>query len=94
MTTTKAQASEWVRQAIEHEREQQDKQWGGASHDDDHTASTWTQLILKHFGRLAGDQLAQGWGGDEHYDGADVYRRTIALAALVIAYAEWQRRLT
>jgi len=78
-------------QAIEMERDQQDQQWGGPDHDDKHTGSSWTLLLTKHVGRLAGDMVEDG-EGDDHYDRDDLYRRTIVLAALALAFAEWQNR--
>lgn len=42
-----------ILRAIAHERYLQNKQWGGADHDKNHTDVEWLFLIMKHVGRLA-----------------------------------------
>jgi hypothetical protein len=37
------------------ERTRQDAQWGGAAHDDEHTAFDWVALLTKHVGRAVVD---------------------------------------
>lgn len=76
--------------AIQQERDRQIKQWGN-THDDLLTGSSWILLLAKHVGRLAGDNLDDG-EGDDHYDKADVYHRTVVVAAIALAFAEWQNR--
>src|SRR5258706_322355 len=55
-----AQARVNALQAIEYERQSQEEQWGGPSHDDKHTGSSWALLLTKHVGRLAGDMIEDG----------------------------------
>lgn len=38
---------------IAHERERQNRQWGGPEHDEGHADLEWAFLIMKHVGRLA-----------------------------------------
>ena len=75
------QARIYAVQAIEHERERQTYQWG-KQHDDEHDAHAWTVLLTKHIGRLA-NSVMEGDG--------DLYRRTIVVGALALAFAEWQK---
>lgn len=80
------QARVFAHQAIDYEREQQDKQWGGSHHDDEHDDRLWVLLLMKHLGRLAGDLFAGE--GNEHYSPDDVFARAVVIAALGQAYVE------
>jgi hypothetical protein len=73
---------------VETERERQDKEWGGAAHDDGHTIEDWREQIEKHR-ELAHNELAKG-------DAADygiVRDRLIKVAALSAAAMQSQERI-
>ena len=65
---------------IEQERELQDKQWGGITHDDNHSFSDWIAFIVKHLGKAVLDykQPAEVREGRFRY-------QMIRIAALAIA---------
>ena len=63
------------------ERAAQDRQWGGADHDDEHSPDDF-------MGFIAG-QVVKGRG-----DGSDVRERFIKIAALAVAAVESHDRLT
>jgi quinol monooxygenase YgiN len=60
------------------ERVRQDKQWGGADHDDEHLPRDWTMFIEQY--------TSEAW--DKH-DDPDAYRKAmVKVAALAIAAIE------
>lgn len=69
---------------IRRERDRQDEQYGGASHDDMHTIFDWVALITKHTGRAALDLPT---------DSRFRYQM-VRVGALAVAAIEWfDRRL-
>lgn len=64
---------------IRDERDQQDAQWGGAGHDDQHTNFDWICYLTKHVGR------AVQWP----FDPAVFRRQMVIVAALAVAAIEW-----
>ena len=59
---------------INAEREKQDAQWGGPTHDDQHQASDWARFIYQQLEHLAASD--------------DVQERLVKIAALAIAALE------
>lgn len=67
-----------VLEQIAAEREKQDRQWGGASHDDEHTRRDWLGFIKEHR-----DRAQRSIDKD-----ADYRHRLIVIAALAVAAVE------
>lgn len=59
------------------ERQAQDEQWGGPSHDDQHSLNEWIAIACRHLGLAASD------GGEEAP--ARFRRQMIRIAALAVA---------
>jgi hypothetical protein len=62
-----------------HKREEQDSEWGGPAHDDEHSLSDWLTYIDKQLGR-AGEAVVT--------DTAEYRRRLVDIAALALAAME------
>lgn len=72
---------EIVLQQIAAERKRQDRQWGGASHDDEHEPKDWLKYIDEH--RVRAQKVAS------HLKDSDAYRhRLVVIAALAVAAIE------
>lgn len=67
---------------IKAERDAQDAEWGGASHDDSHTNWDWVAYLTKHLGKAV--VWPFNW---------DVFRKQmVRVAALAVAAIEWVDR--
>lgn len=68
---------------IDAERERQDRQWGGADHDNEHSRRVWSSLIGEHVDRAV--KLARSRSASS----GDSYRhRLVVIAALCVAAVE------
>lgn len=76
-----AQARVWALQAIEYERAQQDRQWGGTAHDTEHSFAMWSLILTKHVGRLADIAIDPKRQGER-------YEQAVKIAALGLAMVE------
>lgn len=85
-----------IHQLIDVERDQQDRQWGDPTHDDEHDPSDWMEFIEKQSSELIADWelLANGDFPDEEDAAiADISNRFLKIAALAVAGLEsWQRK--
>lgn len=75
------------------ERIRQDKQWGGAQHDDTHPSYEWEDLIKNHARRLTVSAPAPGHDQIKHgayrtVAAKDYRERLIRIAALAVAAIE------
>jgi hypothetical protein len=82
---------------IRAERERQDEQWGGESHDDGHAAYDWEWLIEKFLAKGATERGASAVAGDGPKDrttfGTAAWRgRMVQIAALATAGVDWYDR--
>lgn len=69
------------------ERRSQDRQWGGADHDDGHDRSDWPKFIAEHNDRAI--KMARKIGTTHANGAADEYRKQlIEIAALAVAAIE------
>jgi hypothetical protein len=64
-------------QAIEQERDSQDKQWGGFAHDSGHSVQDWSGFISKQVKKLENART---------FD--EAFERLINIAALAVAASE------
>lgn len=64
------------------ERYQQDRQWGGAAHDDQHGSHDWIAYLSKHLGK------AVVWP----FDLITFRKQMVRVAALAVAAIEWADR--
>lgn len=64
---------------IEQERVAQDREWGGAEHDDTHDRVDWGSFIGRHLGRAL----------DAPIEAATFRRQMVRVAALATAAIEW-----
>lgn len=71
---------------IDFERMAQDAQWGGAAHDDGHTATEWVALLTRHLGLAVDDGTG---AADER-----LRKQLVRVAALAVAAIEAQDRRT
>ena len=69
---------------IREEREEQDAQWGGAEHDDEHTRIDWIRFIAEHLGKALGGRV-------EVID--EVHWFTATISGSVGAMSEFRRQM-
>jgi len=89
-----------VQNMLEAERIKQDAQWGGAEHDDGHSAEDWAAYILQQIDKLQARLEELSIYGDSQEQRETLRRariwavedRMVKIAALAIAAAESQRR--
>lgn len=79
------------------ERDRQDGMFGGATHDDTHTATDWVSILVRHLGLAVDDGSPAGVClMNDHVAGADPkrYRRQmVRVAAIAVAAVEvWDRK--
>jgi len=75
MSTTR----EGIYREISHEREKQDRLWGGPDHDRMHTSHDWIAYLTKHVGRA----VHWPWTPEKFR------QEMIVVAALAVAAIEW-----
>lgn len=83
----KARLSSPIIELILEERKRQDEEWGGPSHDDQHSALDWPGFIRKQLNRLFEEYM----NGDWTYKDYDT--RMAKIGALVVAGLESQYRI-
>lgn len=72
---------------VAEERKEQDEEWGGAAHDDQHGSNDWIAYIAKHVGKAV-------WYMSAGQHGRATFRyQMIRVAALAVAAVEWCDRL-
>lgn len=71
--------------AIDKERDRQDKQWGGAIHDDKHNSHDWVAYITVFLGEAV---RSKNWV----FNPRKYKESMIKIAALCVAAAEWTDR--
>ncbi len=72
-----------VLETVAQEREWQDKEWGGPTHDDQHNSHDWIAFIVRQAGR------AVMWP----FDSLNFRKQMIRVAALAVAAVEWVDRI-
>lgn len=72
---------EGIYREIESERAEQDAEWGGPSHDDEHSAGDWLEFLRKHWAKANAAPLDR--------DGPTFRKQMVRVAALAVATIEW-----
>ena len=83
---------EHVLRDIAAERERQDKQWGGATHDDSHVEGMWTYLIDKF--AMRANRLMNARGAITSRQRRHYREHLVKIAALTVAAIESHDRKT
>jgi hypothetical protein len=80
LVTTPVDPQEAVLAEIVLERLEQDAQWGGPGHDDQHDVNCWIAILARHVGLAANDEAAT--------DLARFRRQMVRVAAVAVAAVE------
>lgn len=67
------------------ERGRQDEQWGGPSHDDQHSQMDWMDYISQQVEKYAKNVITRG---DAYMSTPDAHQRFVKIAALAVAALE------
>lgn len=75
---------------IRAERAYQDRKWGGAAHDDEHTTGyDWVAFIVAY----AGPAAKAWWEESSYQKGLAIFRKNmVKVAALAVAAIQWADR--